>query len=134
MHTSCTELVEKLRSDLREFRVVDDRDMVAILAECRGLLDSRGRESLALLAQVEAVLDVHASALARACSALCHYLTRVAAMLEIQELEAKVMRQTYQERLLQLHNDFATTNQAQEVDLLFFSMVFFFIFFLRTLF
>jgi hypothetical protein len=115
MHTSCAELVAKLRDDLREFRVVDDRDMAPILAECRGILDARGRDSLALLAHVEVLLDMHTSSMTRACAALCHYLTRVAALLEIQERETKVMRLAYQEKLLQLHSDFATANQALEV-------------------
>lgn len=89
--------------------------MASILGECKGLIETRNRESLSLLAQVEAALDVYATALAHACSSLNYYLTRVASLLEIQEREAKSVKQAHHEKLSNLHSEFLADNHIQEV-------------------
>lgn len=89
--------------------------MASILAECKGLIDTRNRDSLTLLAHVEATLDVYASALTHACASLRTYLVRVAALLEIQEREATSVKQAHQEKLANLHSEFITANKIQEV-------------------
>lgn len=89
--------------------------MVAILAECRGLLDARGKESLALLAHVESVLETYTSSVARACASLYRFLSRVANILDRQEYRMSALRAAHLEGLAQSQSDFANEDAAKEV-------------------
>lgn len=67
-------LVNKLKEDLQHFRVVDDRDLSAIIGECAGLVEGRGRQAWKLIAQVEVVLEVQTDAANKGCGSLYRYL------------------------------------------------------------
>lgn len=74
LHAECHMLVSKLKEDLQQYHVVDDRDLSSIMSECHDLVEGRGREAWKLLAHIEVVLDVQANAAKKGCTSLYNYL------------------------------------------------------------